>query len=231
MSADTTAEGSAAAEALAAFYPGIASEPPPGWQDDLASMAAPFDVPAGTLLFDAGSPCTGFPLVLAGEVRVARGAPQGRTLELYRVTPGEVCVVSMSCLLAGGSLGAHGVASLDSRLLLLPPPVFLRWCAHEPFRRFVFGVFAERMADLMTLAEAVAFQRMDQRLAAALLGHGKVLRLTHQQLADDIGTVREIVSRLLGRFERAGWVTLGRERIEVTDPVALRRLSAGADPG
>ena len=215
------------ASALAALYPCLDLDPPPGWREDLSAIGPPFEVAAGSLLFDEGTPCPGFPLVLSGEVSVARGAPQGRTLELYRVSPGEVCVVSMSCLFAGSALSAHGVASLPSRLQLLPPPVFLRWCAHEPFRRFVFGVFASRLSDLMALVEAVAFQRMDQRLAAALLGHGRLLHCTHQQLADEIGSVREIVSRLLGRFERAGWVLLGRERIELADPAALRRLAAG----
>jgi len=215
------------ASALAALYPCLDADPPPGWREDLSAIGPPFEVAAGSLLFDEGTPCPGFPLVLSGEVSVARGAPQGRTLELYRVSPGEVCVVSMSCLFAASSASAHGVASRDSRLLLLPPPVFLRWCAHEPFRRFVFGVLAQRLADLMALAEAVAFQRMDQRLAAALLGHGTVLNQTHQQLADDIGTVREIVTRLLGRFERAGWVRLGRGRVEVADAAALRELASG----
>lgn len=217
------------ATAVAALYPCLAADPPPGWRDDLAAIGPALDVPAGSRLFDEGAPCPGFPLVLAGEVSVARGAPQGRTLELYRVSPGEVCVVSTSCLFAAATLSAHGVASLDSRLLLVPPPVFLRWCGHEPFRRFVFGVFASRLADLMALVEAVAFQRMDQRLAGALLGHGPLRHSTHQQLADEIGSVREIVTRLLGRFERAGWVVLGRERIEVADPAAPRRLAAGAE--
>jgi CRP/FNR family transcriptional regulator len=98
---------------------------------------------------------------------------------------------------------------------------------HESFRRFVFGIFADRLADLMALAEAVAFQRLDQRLAQALLGHGSTLRSTHQALADELGTVREIVSRLLSRFERAGWVGLGRERIDVLDSAALRAVANG----
>jgi CRP/FNR family transcriptional regulator len=113
---------------------------------------------------------------------------------------------------------------------MLSPEGFERWLVHEPFRRFVFSVFASRMADLMSLAEAVAFQRLDQRLAAALLGHGRQLHSTHQALADELGTVREIVTRLLRRFERAGWVALGRERIELRDPVALRALAAGEAP-
>jgi CRP/FNR family transcriptional regulator len=89
-------------------------------------------------------------------------------------------------------------------------------------------VFGERLADLMTLVEAVAFQRLDQRLAAALLGHGAVLHATHQALADQLGTAREIVTRLLRRFERDGLVELGRERIVMLDAAALRAIAEPA---
>jgi CRP/FNR family transcriptional regulator len=81
------------------------------------------------------------------------------------------------------------------------------------------------MADLTSLIEAVAFQKLDSRLAATLLGHGAQLRATHQALADELGTVREMVTRLLHRFERAGWVELSRECITIKDSVALRHLA------
>ena len=207
-------------------YSALASMPS-GLRDGvLAEHARPVDIPAGTGLFDEGAPCQGFPLVLEGEVRVARGSTQGRALELYRVSPGEVCVVSAACLFGAHSLQAHGVTTAATRLLLVSPTGFDRWCVHEPFRRFVFGVFAERLADLMGLVEAVAFQRLDQRLAHALLGRGAVVTVTHQALADELGTVREIVTRLLRRFERAGWLRLGRERIDILDPRALREMAA-----
>ena len=83
------------------------------------------------------------------------------------------------------------------------------------------------MADLMALTEAVAFQQLDQRLAGALLGRGSVVHGTHQSLADELGTVREIVTRLLKRFERQGWVRTGRERVDILDAAALRALAAG----
>ncbi|MEQ1682735.1 MAG: Crp/Fnr family transcriptional regulator [Burkholderiaceae bacterium] len=196
----------------------------------LATEAHVVDMPAGAVLFEQNAPCRGFPMVLRGEVRVARGSPAGRTLELYRVTPGELCVVSTSCLFGHQPMSAHGQVTEPIELLLLSPVGFARWSACEPFRRFVFGVFADRLADLMALAEAVAFQRLDQRLAAALLGHGVTLHSTHQALADELGTVREIVTRLLKRFELAGWVELGRERIDVRDSAALRALAAGSAP-
>ena len=139
-------------------------------QTSLRDEAQLVQVPAGTVLFEEGKPCRGFPMVLDGAVRVARGSPGGRTLELYRVTPGELCVVSTSCLFGQTPLTAHGQTLASTELVLLSPAGFDRWVRHEPFRRFVFGIFADRIADLMALAEAVAFQRLDQRLASTLLG-------------------------------------------------------------
>jgi CRP/FNR family transcriptional regulator len=213
---------------LIAQYPVLAEIHPAQRDGVLATEAQDFSVAAGTVLFHENAPCRGFPMVLNGAVRVARGSPGGRTLELYRVTPGELCVVSTSCLFGQQPLSAHGQATEATEGVLLSPQGFMRWTAGEPFRRFVFAVFADRLADLMALAEAVAFQRVDQRLAAALLGSGTVLQATHQELADEVGTVREIVTRLLKRFEAAGWVVLGRERIDVLDSAALRTLAGGA---
>jgi CRP/FNR family transcriptional regulator len=212
---------------LLPLYPALGAVPPHLRERVLQTETQFFQVPSGTHLFHEGAPCQGFPLLLSGEIRVARGSTQGRALELYRVCPGELCVVSTSCVFGHTPLVAHGVAVEACEILALSPAGFEQWLPVEPFRRFVLGVFADRLADLMALAEAVAFQRLDQRLAATLLGHGSAIEVTHQDLADELGTVREIVTRLLRRFERDGWVRLGRERIELLDAQALRRLAAG----
>lgn len=214
-----------------ALYPAIAALPGPLRELVLQQHATHLQVAAGTRLFEQGLPCQGFPLVLQGEVRVARGSAGGRSLELYRVTPGEMCVASTSSLFGESLLVAHGVATQDTELVLISPTGFEQWVADPDFRRYVFGIFADRLADLMALAEAVAFQRLDQRLAGCLLGRGTVIASTHQSLADELGTVREIVTRLLKRFERSGWLRLGRERIELMDASALRRLAAGTQAG
>lgn len=193
------------------------------------SAATLKQVPEGTILFDERQECTSFPMVLAGGVRVTKAARNGRELQLYRVLPGESCVVTSSCLVGHTAYNARGEAETDTTLVALPAPLFARLMAeHEPFRAYVFRLFSERIADLMQLVEAVAFQRLDQRLAALLLTRGPVLHLTHQQLADELGSVREIVSRLLKGFAEQAMVSLGRERIQVLDGAALRRV-AGQD--
>ncbi len=212
---------------LSTLYPVLDELPATLRQQVLHNESRLVHATAGHVLFNEGAPCQGFPLMLSGEIRVARGSPEGRALELYRVAPGEICVVSTSCLFGHLPLVAHGVAINPCVLLALSPAGFEQWMVAEPFRRFVMGVFADRLAELMALVEAVAFQRLDRRLAAALLGRGAAIAVTHQVLADELGTVREIVTRLLKRFERDGWVRLARERIELLDAPALRKLAAG----
>jgi len=184
-------------------------------------------LPAGTSLFGEGSPCRQFPLVLEGSIRVAK-ASEGRELQLYRVTPGESCVLTGGCLVGGRDYPANGVVERDARLVVLPKPVFDQLLgSHAPFRQYVFSLFAERLTDLMALVEAVAFHKLDRRLAAALLGRGRIVALTHQQLADELGSVREIVTRVLRGFADQGWVQSSRGAIEVLDAVALRRVAEG----
>ena len=195
--------------------------------ESLKRQAGPFKVPAGAVLFQENEPCKGFPLVLEGEIRVSRRSDEGRCLELYRVVPGELCLVSSACLFRSQPLTAHGVAVRPTTLLLVPPPAFHAWLDQPAFRELILGLFADRMADLAALVDALAFQKLDRRLAAALLGHGPELALTHQDLAGTLGTVREMVTRLLRRFEREGWVELSRERIRIKDSAGLRRCASG----
>lgn len=206
-----------------ALYPALSQVNPP--LAEVSPAIAPMTVAAGTVLFNENAPCQGFPLVLDGEVKVSRSSGDGRSLELYRVVPGELCLVSSACLFRTQPMSAHGVTIKPTTLMLIPPHIFTRWLETPSFRNDILGMFAERMADLTSLVDAVAFQKLDQRLASALLGHGQHLTITHQTLADELGTVREIVTRLLKRFEREGWVTLGREQIAITSGSALRALS------
>ena len=124
------------------------------------------------MLFDVSARCRGFPLVLEGEIRVSRHPGNGRLLELHRVVPGELCLVSSACLFRNQPLSAQGMTTRPSRLLLIGPTVFAQWLETPHFRNEVLGLFAERTADLTGLIDAVAFQRLDQRLTAALLDSG-----------------------------------------------------------
>lgn len=208
------------------LYPALAQVSPS--LESLGSAIGPIPVQAGQVLFQEHAPCQGFPLVLDGEVKVSRTSGDGRELELYRVGEGEFCVVSAACLFRREPMPARGVAARAGHLLMIRPETFESWLVDRDFRWAVFGLFAQRMVELTELVDAVAFRRLDARLAAALLGHGPELVITHQALADALGTVREMVTRLLRRFEREGWVALGREKIQILDGAALRQLASQA---
>jgi CRP/FNR family transcriptional regulator len=211
------------------MFPALANAPP-ATLERIAREGAYRKAPAGTPMFDEHSPCSGFPLVLAGSIRVLQRYPNGRELQLYRVKPGESCLLSGSCLLGHSNYVASGIAETEVELLILPPALFQALIAEdESFRRHVFEVFGERLAALMQVVEAIAYQKLDQRLAALLVGRttDSEIHATHQALADDLGSVREIVSRLLRSFEDRGWVDLGRERVRIVDRAALENLARG----
>ena len=214
---------------IATTFPALANAPKETLER-IAREGVYRKAPAGTPMFHEHSPCSGFPLVLAGSIRVLQRYPNGRELQLYRVKPGESCLLSGSCLLGETNYAASGIAETDVELLILPPALFQELIAgDDSFRRHVFEVFGERLSALMQIVEAIAYQKLDQRLAALLVGRtadGEI-HATHQALADDLGSVREIVSRLLRSFEDRGWVDLGRERVRIVDRAALESLARG----
>ena len=206
------------------------TELPAGQMEALLDEAQLLRAPAGTVLFDANQPCRGFPLVLEGSARVAKSAPSGREILLYRVEPGQTCILSGGCLLGHTDYSATGIAETDVKILSISPARFeALMLGFAPFRRFVFGAYGERLAEVMELVEEVAFRRLDSRLAQLLIRRGPSIVGTHQSLADELGSVREIVSRLLRGFESRGWVRLEREHITVTDPKSLAALVAARE--
>jgi len=199
----------------------------PARLERLLAEAQLLRVPAGSILFDAAQPCRGFPLVLEGAVRVVMNAPSGREIMLYRVDPGQGCIMSGGCLLGHSDYAARGIAEEDVLLLSIPPAPFnALMLEFEAFRRFVFSMYGERLAEVMQLVEEVAFRRLDERPPQLVTHRGPVIEATHQKLADELGSVREIVSRLLRSFESRGWVKLERERITLTDAKSLAGLGA-----
>ncbi|GAB5605686.1 Crp/Fnr family transcriptional regulator [Sideroxyarcus sp. TK5] len=207
-------------------YP-LLRELAPARFSELFDQTTVMRLPAGTVIFDENQPCQGFPLLLSGSVRVIKSSANGRELQLYRVGEGESCILTSSCLLGHSNYRARGIVEQDVEMIVLPPASFRTLMADcQPFRDYIFSLFAERLTDLMELVSAVAFQKLDQRLATLLLSRPSPLHLTHQVVADELGSAREMVSRLLKGFADQGWVKLGREQIEVIDRRALERLAA-----
>ncbi len=212
---------------IARLFPTLALLPPQ-LAREVAEQSQAISAPPGALLFDAGMACQALPLVLEGRIKVSKRAENGREIRLYSVHPGELCIVTVSCLLGGEPYPATGVAETSVSALALPRPLILRLVAeHAPFREMAFKLFSERITGLMQLVEEVAFRKLDQRLAGWLETRGPLIAASHQAVADELGSVREIVSRLLKQFEEEGWVRLGRERIEVRAPALLGLRAAG----
>ncbi len=186
-------------------------------------------IPRGKTLFSPGAPCPGFVLLLDGVARVSVTAENGRRLLLYRIAPGETCVQTTLCLMGGLDYTAEGVAETDLRVAIAPPALFERLLRESPeFARFVFERFGSRLAEMTRLIATIAFLRVDARLAAALLARADaqgVVAATHQDLAEDIGGAREVVSRQLAEFQRAGLLRLGRGRVVLADRAALSDLA------
>lgn len=211
---------SAVLERIQRAFPAL-RELPAALAQQLATLR-PLAVPAGNVLFDVGAACSGFPLLLAGEVRVQTVGANGRMLYLYSVQPGDSCVITQSCLLGRRNYNAHGSARTEVELCVMPTVLFNNLLgAHPPFREFVFALFGERFVELMAIVDEIAFKQLDQRLARLLLVQGPQLRTTHQTLADELGSVREIVTRLLRQFADEGLVELARESIRVLDGPGL----------
>lgn len=216
---------------LAARYPALFALPAPVRQHLLAA-AVPVEVPAGAVLFRPGDACSLFLLPLEGTVRVQLVTPGGHEIVLYRVTPGETCVLTTSCLMTHEAYAAEGIAETPVRGLGLTPGIVDRLMSESAeFRRFVFAAFGRRLTDLMLLLNEVAFGRIDARLAGWLLERAAAgsVDATHQAIATELGTAREVVSRQLKEFERQGLVTLARGRVELRDPPGLRRVAADVE--
>ena len=185
-------------------------------------------VATGSVLFTENQPCTGLPILEDGLVKVYKAFPNGRELLLYHIEPGQACITSIACLFGRSVYNARAVAQSAVSFKLVPPDVFHSALGDADFRQFVMHQFVQRLSDLMALVDAVFMHRLDQRLAARLLAHGPDCALTHQQLADELGSVREIVTRVLRHFAEEGWVSVERGHVHVLVPEALRRFSQSA---
>lgn len=188
-------------------------------------------LPAGSAAFRPGESCAHWLIVCAGQVRVSRVSEDGREIVLYRVRPGESCVLTTAGLLEGAAYDAEAICETEVEALLLPAAAFLSLVAEQPsFRRFAFAAYAARIAALMELAEELAFDEVGTRLARRLLAlraPDGTVPATHEALAAELGTAREVVSRRLKAFERAGHVALARGRIVLADPDGLAAAVRG----
>lgn len=210
-------------------FPGL-SRLEPAIRDLLTRKSVVVTVREGSVIFGPGKSPENLLLLLEGRVRVQQVSEAGREIVLYRVEAGQSCVLTTACLLAHEGYSAEGIAETDVRAAAIPRAVFDDLIAQSvTFRTFIFTAYSKRITDLFQIIEDIAFQRVDIRLAQKLLdlerGTGQI-KATHQQLAAELGTAREVISRQLGEFQRRGWIRQSRGSVELAEPAGLEKLAA-----
>ena len=173
---------------------------------------------AGETIYRERDSCAGISFLLSGEIRVFKSGPGVREVTLYIIGPGETCILNAACILSDSPYPANAVALSSGRALTLPAGEFRRLVDKYPqMRQFVLHGLSDRLFGIMGLIEGVLFSRVDERLVTYLKERSRagVLRGTHQQIANELGTSREVVSRLLGDLAAKGLIELARNRIRI----------------
>lgn len=203
---------------------------PPALRGEMERSAKYVQLDQGNFYCHIGDPCTKVALLGRGRIRVFKTGENGREISLYHVTPGETCLLTLNGALTGQPYPASAVVEEEIEAAALPVANFKSWVDRDAaLRRFIFDVMAHRLSDLMTLVDEVTFNRMDRRLGEFILDKiGKIsppqstLAMTHDQIASELGTAREVISRLLKDLERQAIVSLGRGRVELLNEGRLR---------
>ncbi len=182
--------------------------------------------PASYPLFNNGDECEHYLLISAGSVKVKKTTPDGHELILYHINKGQTCELTTCCLLSGTRYTAQAVTDSEVNAIFIPRKAFESALAGSAgFRRFIFRTLDRGLEDMISLVENIAFTPTHQRLAKYLLEQHKSqqpIEITHQDIANELGTAREVVSRLLKEFEHHGWVRLHRGQIEILNRRSLK---------
>lgn len=201
-----------------------------GFKRDFYAACRYVELPAEASICEEGEQCAQLAMLLDGVGRVYKLSPGGREVTLYRIEAGEACVLTASCIMNGDRFPAIAVTETAVRAIVVSPHKARGWiCAETQWQRFIFGLLSHRLASIITVVEEVAFKRIDVRLAekfARCLARGENrLQTTHAELAADLGSSREVVSRILKDFARRGLIETGRGSILLADRQAIEQLS------
>lgn len=199
----------------------------PEVRQELLQHAAVQRVPAGEFICWEGDSCNHLALVLSGTVRVYKVGENGREITLYRIEQNQSCILTASCILSRTKFPALAVVESDVQAVLIPAPILRQWVErYEVWRDYVFGLMSQRLASVIATVEEVAFRRVDVRIAeflTRLAENQQEIKVTHQEIAFELGTAREVVSRILKDFEREGVITQARGTLTIRNKPALVR--------
>jgi len=181
-------------------------------------------VPEGAMIFAPGDESRAFLIVKSGAVRVEQTNNAGRTVVLYRVEAGDSCVLTTTCLLSDRPYSGYGYADSDVQAITISPSRFRKLLQDDSvFRELVFQGFAQRVGELTDVIDALLEHRTDLRLARWIANRAETdIKMKQHEIAQELGTAREVVSRSLKVFEERGWIKIGRGNVSILNRQALR---------
>jgi CRP/FNR family transcriptional regulator len=184
--------------------------------------------PKGTYLTMEGDKCHYFPIIKKGIIRVYKTTESGHEITLYRINPGESCILTVSCLLSNKSFPAIAYVEEDCDVMLIASNILKEWIIkYEVWRNYIFNYITGVLTKVIGLIEDISFKRIDIRIIEYLINmtssSGNKLKITHSQIANDIGTAREVVSRCLKLLEKENILILGRGKIKITNLDKLQK--------
>ncbi len=208
-------------------------EASPALQSSMAAAGHYTTIAAGMFVYHEGDRCEQFALVGKGSIRVFKAEATGHEITLYHVQDGQACLVNVLSILLERPAVATAVAEVSTEAVIIPATAFRHWFeSDQGMRKFVFESMATRLTDVIVLAQELAFHKMDQRLAHLLLERfskerqsGCLIATTHEELAKELGSVREVISRLLKELERHGAIKISRGQIELLNEAWLKRMA------
>ena len=185
-------------------------------------------IPKGRDVFLEGSQVDAIALLISGVVRVYKIGETGREITLYRFGNGQSCILTANAILSQKTFPAIATVEEDAEAVMIPADTFRDWVVrYGPWREFVFDLLSQRLSTVMEIVDEVAFRRMDARVAAVLLNRVRVqnpIRITHQEIASELGSSREVISRLLEDFSERGFIRSRRGEMELLDREGLAAI-------
>ena len=187
-------------------------------------------IPVGQDVFLEGDRVDAIALLISGVVRVYKIGETGREITLYRFGNGESCILTANAILSQKTFPAIATVEKEAEAVMIPADIFRDWVKrYDPWREFVFDLLSERLSTVMAVVEEVVFQRMDRRVASLLLHKARAcdpIRTTHQEIAAELGSSREVISRILEDFSQKGWLDVGRGMVKILDIDGLSNRAA-----
>jgi CRP/FNR family transcriptional regulator len=200
-----------------------------GFVKEFQRSAFVAQIPAGHDVFLEGDRIEAIALLISGVVRVYKIGETGREITLYRFGNGSSCILTANAILSQKTFPAIATVEQDAEAVMIPAEVFRDWVKrYDLWRDFVFDLLSQRLSTVMSVIDEVVFHRMDRRVAGLLMKRGKVenpIHITHQEIASELGSSREVISRLFEDFISEGSIRSGRGIIEILDFEALNSRS------